>query len=125
MKFYKSAEGNRIFEALSCCGSQERCSADASCTIVPIKAGEVDASEEKHVPVASVDGKCVTVRVGEVEHPMTEEHYIEWILIKTTTGTQRKCLKPNDKPCAEFALVDGESFVCAYAYCNLHSLWKA
>ena len=63
--------------------------------------------------------------VGSVEHPMLPEHYIEWIALQTKYGNQRKALKPGDAPCATFALVDGDEVVAAYAYCNLHSLWKS
>ena len=65
------------------------------------------------------------VKVGEVEHPMLEEHFIEWIAIETTKGVQRKCLKAGEAPLAEFALVEGEDYLATYAYCNLHGLWKA
>ena len=55
---------------------------------------------------------------------MAPEHYIEWIAISTDQGNQRKILEPGDKPMACFALCDGENFEAAYAYCNLHGLWK-
>ena len=83
-----------------------------------------DAAGEKHVPVIDIDGSKVTVTVGEVEHPMVQEHYIEWILLSTDKGNQRKCLKPGDEPKACFALCDDEKIEAVYAYCNLHSLWK-
>ena len=67
----------------------------------------------------------MSVEVGSVTHPMQEEHYIEWISIHTKQGNQRKCLKPNDKPEAKFALSDGDEVLSVYAYCNLHGLWKA
>ncbi len=87
--------------------------------------GTVDAAVEKHVPVYSVEGNKVLVTVGEVEHPMIPEHYIEWISIETTFGNQRKELTPERAPKAEFALTEGESVVAVYAYCNLHGLWKS
>ena len=86
--------------------------------------GVTDASLEKHVPEIQVDGNLVTVTVGSVLHPMSEEHYIEWISLQTKQGNQRKLLKPNDEPKAQFALTLGDEVVCAYAYCDLHSLWK-
>ena len=86
--------------------------------------GSVDASTEKHVPVISVDGDKVTVRVGSVEHPMLEEHYIQWIYLHTDKGCHRKCLSPGEAPEAAFVLTDEEP-VAAYEYCNLHGLWKA
>ncbi len=55
---------------------------------------------------------------------MQPEHYIEWISLHTKQGNQRKELKPGDAPKAVFALVDGDEVESAYAYCNLHGLWK-
>lgn len=88
-------------------------------------AGTTDAAQEKHVPVYTVDGNKVHVKVAEVEHPMIEEHYIEWIALETKQGVQRKELKPGEKPEACFSICDGDEVVAAYEYCNLHSLWKA
>lgn len=88
-------------------------------------AGTTDASVEKHVPVVVQDGNTVTVTVGSVIHPMTEEHYIEWIVLKTKNGVQRVNLSPNQEPKAVFVLADGDSVEECLAYCNLHSLWKA
>ena len=87
--------------------------------------GTTDAAVEKHVPVISQEGNIVTVSVGSVEHPMIPEHYIEWISLETNKGNLRKVLQPNTPPTAQFALLDGEEVITAYAYCNLHSLWKA
>ena len=87
--------------------------------------GTTDAAVEKHVPVYRTEGNKVYVTVGEVEHPMLPEHYIEWISLQTKSGNQRKCLKPGDEPKACFALCEGDEVEAVYAYCNLHSLWKA
>ena len=83
-----------------------------------------DVAHEKHIPVVNVENNIVTVRVGEVDHPMVEEHYIEWIMIQTNFGNQRKVLKPNDKPVARFALLEGEEVIRALEYCNLHGLYS-
>ena len=85
----------------------------------------VDASVEKHVPVIKVDGNKVTVEVGSSPHPMIQEHYIEWIYIQTEKGGQRKELAPGDEPSVDFALTDDDKLEAAFAYCNLHGLWKA
>ncbi|NLU24962.1 MAG: desulfoferrodoxin [Clostridiales bacterium] len=84
-----------------------------------------DASQEKHVPVITADGKTVTVKIGSAAHPMTEEHSIQWICLTTKQGRQRKVLHPGDAPEAVFALTEGDEALAAYAYCNLHGLWKA
>ena len=78
---------------------------------------------EKHVPVIEHHGDYVNVKVGSAEHPMLEAHYIEWIVLETATGFQKKALFPGQKPEAEFAVT--EPVVAAYEYCNLHGLWKA
>ncbi|MBR4111356.1 MAG: desulfoferrodoxin [Clostridia bacterium] len=90
-----------------------------------IIAGEVEASTEKHIPVYKVEGNKVFVTVGEVEHPMQEEHYIEWISIQTKFGNQRKVLEPGQKPEVCFSICEGDEVEVVYAYCNLHGLWKA
>ena len=56
---------------------------------------------------------------------MLPEHYIEWIALETKQGNQRKALKPGEEPKACFAVCEGDEVVAVYAYCNLHSLWKA
>ena len=56
---------------------------------------------------------------------MLDEHFIQFIILETTKGYQKKDLKPGEVPCAEFALADDERLLAAYEYCNLHGLWKA
>lgn len=87
--------------------------------------GTVDAAVEKHVPVYKVEGNIVSVTVGEVEHPMIEQHYIKWIALVTKEGVQIKYLEPEQKPAASFAITEGDEVEAVYAYCNLHGLWKA
>ena len=83
-----------------------------------------DGAYEKHIPVVSVEGRVATVKVGEVTHPMLDAHYIEWIMLQTNFGNQRKVLKPGDKPEAKFALLEGEKVLKALEYCNLHGLYS-
>ena len=121
VKFYRCATCGQIIEMIKkkpcpvmCCGKPME-------KIVP---GTTDASVEKHVPVLEEKDGLVTVTVGSVEHPMLDVHYIEWIVLQTKNGVQRAELKPGDAPKAVFALVPGDEVEAAYAYCNLHSLWK-
>lgn len=90
-----------------------------------LEANSTDAAQEKHVPVIQVSGDLVKVSVGAAEHPMTKEHQINWISLQTKEGNQRKALSAEGKPYAEFKICDGDEVVAAYAYCNLHGLWKA
>ncbi|MGN0909817.1 MAG: desulfoferrodoxin family protein [Thermoguttaceae bacterium] len=118
--FYCSHCGNiavKVKDAgvpLVCCGSPMK----------ELEAGAVDASLEKHVPVVKREGDVVTVQVGETIHPSLPEHYIEWIALHTRQGVQRHALEPGAKPEARFALIAGDEVEAAYAYCNLHGLWK-
>ena len=99
---------------LVCCGEK----------MVLLEAGVTDAAQEKHVPVVEKDGDKVKVTVSSVEHPMLDEHYIQWVCLETKKGSQIKYLKPGEKPEAEFVL-DNDEIVAVYEYCNLHGLWKA
>lgn len=120
MKFYKCETCGNIITKLNDSGVPVVCCGKPMTELVP---GAVDAAQEKHVPAVTVSGNKVTVQVGEVEHPMLDEHYIQFIVLETKTGFQKKTLKPGDKPVAEFVLADGDSAVAAYEYCNLHGLW--
>lgn len=82
-----------------------------------------DAAQEKHVPVVERDGSKVTVRVGSVDHPMEEKHYIEWIEVADGDEVMQRYLKPGDAPQATFEVTGNDLTV--RAYCNLHGLWRA
>ena len=82
----------------------------------------MEASGEKHLPVVHVEDGAINVNVGAVDHPMVDEHYIEWIYVQTENGGQRKALKPGDEPNVSFCL-GSDKAVAVYAYCNLHGLW--
>ena len=71
-------------------------------------ANTVDASKEKHVPVAEVNGDTITVRVGSVDHPMIAEHYIQWICIMSGNRVQRVSLFPGEEPAATFIVPESE-----------------
>ena len=122
MKFYKCKHCGKIIAIVQETAVPTICCGEPMTLLV---AGSVDASVEKHVPVVSRNGNTVTVTVGSAEHPMTAEHYIQWISLQTKHGNQRKALKPTDKPTVTFALLDGDEIEAVYAYCNLHGLWKA
>ena len=88
----------------------------------------IEKIEDKGVPVVCCGEamqELVPGAVGSVEHPMLEEHFIEWISLTTQSGTQRKHLKPGEKPEVCFALAAGDAVEAVYAYCTLHGLWEA
>lgn len=100
---------------LVCCGKEMK----------EIRPNTVDATIEKHVPDYDVENGTVTVWVGLIPHPMTEDHYIEWVMLETDKGNQRKELKPDTDPKVCFRICEDENVKAVYAYCNIHSLWKA
>lgn len=87
-----------------------------------LTANTTDASTEKHVPVGERSNGKINVKVGSVPHPMTNEHYIQWIAIVSDEGIERINLSPSDKPEAFFC---DKNNVDIYEYCNLHGLWKS
>ncbi|WMJ24011.1 desulfoferrodoxin family protein [Paludicola sp. MB14-C6] len=97
-----------------CCGEE----------MEQLNANVTDAAVEKHIPVVSIENNIVNVKIGEIEHPMSKEHHIEWVYVEIQNGGQRKCLAIETKPELSFAITDDDKVVGVYAYCNLHGLWK-
>ncbi len=122
MKFYVCSHCGNIVAYVKSSGVPVVCCGEKMQELVP---NTKEAAVEKHVPVISIDGQKVVVKVGSVEHPMAEEHYIEWIALNTKQGNQRKEMNPGDKPQVEFMICEDDEVISAYAYCNLHGLWKA
>lgn len=84
-----------------------------------------DNGKEKHVPVIVPAGSTTTVKVGDVAHPMTEEHHIAFIeVIKKDGSACRAKLCPTCAPEAVFN-INAEEIEAVYEYCTLHGLWKA
>ncbi len=120
MEIYKCEACGNIVEVLHggqgelvCCGSPMKL----------FKENTVDAAKEKHVPVVEKSAGGITVKVGEVAHPMDEKHYIEWVEIIADGAVYRKFLNPGDTPEATFNVTADQ--VTAREYCTLHGLWKA
>ncbi len=96
-----------------CCGEKMK----------EVEPNTVEASAEKHLPVVTVNGEDVNVKIGSAAHPMSEDHYIQWVYVETERGGQRKGFKPGETPELNFKVVDDKP-VAVFAYCNLHGLWK-
>lgn len=122
MKFYVCDHCGNIIMFAKSVGVPVMCCGQKMTEMVP---GSSDGAVEKHVPVIKADGNHVTVEVSSVAHPMVEAHYIEWVILETEKGFQKVDLKAGQEPKAEFILTEGDKIVTAYAYCNLHGLWKA
>lgn len=86
-----------------------------------LEANSVDAAAEKHVPVVEKTGDKLLVKCGSVPHPMTEPHYIGWLALETENNFHIIYLDHLGEPEASFPYAEHGT---AYAYCNLHGLWK-
>ena len=115
-KFYICKHCGNMIGMIKSSGVNVVCCGDP---MTELKPNTVEASQEKHLPVVTIEGNIVKVKVGSVEHPMTEEHHIAWIYLETEQGG----LAVGSKPGAEFALAGGDKVVGVYEYCNLHGLW--
>ncbi len=120
MEIYKCEICGNIVEMLHegkgdliCCGEKMKL----------FRENTVDAAKEKHVPVLEKIEGGFRVKVGSVDHPMEEKHYIEWIQIIADNKAYRVFLKPGDKPEAIFK-TDADNII-AREYCNIHGLWRA
>lgn len=83
--------------------------------MVEIKAGEVDAAVEKHVPVVKVESDYLVVTVGEVLHPMTAEHLISNIWVEFSDGSAMKVtLTAEDEPIAKFNVANKKGKATVY-----------
>ena len=79
-----------------------------------------DAAHEKHVPVINVNAEEIIVNVGEVSHPMEENHSIKWIRLENENETITKYLYPGEEPVCTFPYLKNTK---VYAYCDKHGLW--
>lgn len=120
LQVYKCDVCGNIVEVIHAGGGELVCCGEP---MILQEENTVDAAQEKHVPVVEkVDGGY-KVSVGSVAHPMTEEHYIEWIELIAGDKAYRSFLNPGDAPEAVFQ-IDADD-VSARAYCNLHGAWQS
>lgn len=119
MKFFKCSNNGLVIPV--CHVFTDETSLQGAKEITP---NSVDAAEEKHKPVVEIKGDTVIVNVGSVTHPMTEEHLITTVILETQNGAQFKYLTHDADPIVHFSLYSTDKPIAAYAYCNLHGLWK-
>ena len=121
MKFYICEHCGNIVTFLQSSGVPVMCCGQKMTELVP---DSTDAAQEKHVPVVTVEGSMVDVKVGSAPHPMIPEHYIQWAVVETEQDALIHWFQPDQAPETVFALADGQKAKAVYAYCNLHGLWK-
>lgn len=117
MKFYRCKHcGNIIMKIkdskvpVSCCGEK----------MEELTLNSVDFSNEKHMPVLTITDNVMNVNIGSVNHPMTPEHFIEWIYVEYENGGELVYLK--DVPFVNIN-IENKNVKAVYSYCNLHGLW--
>lgn len=122
MKFYICKHCGNVITRLTSSGAPITCCGEE---MQLLEAGVTDAAVEKHVPTVAVADGLVTVSVGSVTHPMTQEHFIQWAAVETERGVSIHWFHPEEAPQAVFALAEDQQVKAVYAYCNLHGLWQA
>ena len=122
MRFYECRDCGNIITyqrearlSVHCCGQ----------AMTELEPNTQDGSMEKHKPVLDYKGKNVMVRVGELMHPMENDHHIQWVILETSRGYYKRHLQPGGDPVARFTLQEDEEVRSAYEYCNIHGLWKS
>ncbi len=118
-KFYICPHCGNLIGMIHTSGVPVVCCGEKMKELVP---NTTEAAGEKHLPIVFAEEGAVHVNVGAVNHPMTEEHLIQWIYLETKNGGRRKILHPTDAPEVTFA-VGEDTPIAVYAYCNLHGLW--
>lgn len=118
-KFYTCSHCNNIASLVMDSGPPLVCCGEKMGVLVP---NTVDASVEKHLPAVTLEGDTLTVQIGSVAHPMTQEHHISFIYVETEAGGQRKRLDIGQEPVQKFTFV-ADKPKAVFAYCNLHGMW--
>ena len=120
MKFYKCNHCGNIIRYLENSGVSVVCCGEKMKELIP---NTTEAATEKHLPVITKnENGIVEITVGSTLHPMLPEHHIGWVVIETKEGAQKKNL--SGEPRVIFSLSENDELIAAYAYCNLHGLWK-
>ena len=90
-KIFKCEDCGSIVEVLVDAHEEKDCCDSSKNVIEPQTEGD---KAPKHVPVISVDGNEVTVAVGEVQHPMDDDHFIQFVELIVGDERYIKHFKP-------------------------------
>lgn len=122
IEIYKCEICGNIVQKLHDGGGELVCCGEEMTKLEPKKNEE--SITEKHVPIfVETENSSTEIRVGEVLHPMTEEHHIEFIeAVNETDNTIKiKFLNLDDEPKMH---IDCTNYKKAFEYCNIHGLWE-
>ena len=99
--------------SLVCCGEP----------MIKLEAKTEDQGREKHVPVVEETDSGIKVKVGSIEHPMEDKHYIKFIEILLKDRIIRKELKPGQAPEVKYCATKSD-VIEVREFCSIHGLWK-
>ncbi len=119
----------KVFRCLKCeeiivtkCEDKKiKCCDEEMVELVP---NSTDGASETHKPVIRRVGNLVIVTVGMVKHPMLDVHHIKFVVLETDKGIYYRDMELNGDPVADFLVLNNETVIRAYAYCNNHELWS-
>lgn len=118
LKLYKCMKCNNLIQQIDGSNTNIEC---CNTKMTKIEANTFEASTEKHIPVYELSNSEIIVTIGEIEHPMEEDHYIMWVMLESNNEVTKINLKPGDLPKVRFKYISNSTL---YAYCNKHGLWK-
>lgn len=122
-QIYKCETCGNTVEVLKNGAGELVCCGNPMTLLEPFTEGDKAA---KHLPVVEIDGNKINVAVGEVQHPMDDDHYIQFIEVELGEEKYIKILKPGDVPEASFVVDEAllkDNTPIVKEYCNLHGLW--
>lgn len=91
--------------------------------MVKLQAKTEEEGQEKHVPVIEELDKGIKVKVGSIQHPMEEKHYIKFIEVLTKEKIMRVELRPGQVPEAK-CCSSKQDVIEVREFCTIHGLWK-
>ncbi len=100
---------------LNCCGQ----------VMELLKPKQLEEGGAKHIPIITKEDGKIVVKIGEVTHPMEDEHHIVFVELIVGDKVYRANLIPGEEPKAIFDVNVEIEDVKAIEYCNLHGLWHS
>ena len=119
IKFYLCKECGNLVILLNEGAGQMVCCDEP---MVLLEAMTYDENDFEHAPTIERTDHGIRAKVGFIAHPMTEDHYVNWIVAVQGKRYQIQFLDPGEEPEAEFKV--NSDPVDVYEFCNRHGLWK-